>query len=131
MRWELISLGRCARSQPPRAKGTNSGARFLRHDAGAIDQLDRKFDIVVCLGSALNHINDWEELFRQVSVVLSPDGRFIFSCDNFFGVDSFFWLFKRSHTGYAPETRFQRFRENLYCLVQPSRWRKGEREIRQ
>ena len=101
-----------------RAKGTNSGARFLRHDAGAIDQLDRKFDIVVCLGSTLNHINDWEELFRQVSVVLSPDGRFIFSCDNFFGVDSFFWLFKRSHTGYAPETRFQRFRENLYCLVQ-------------
>lgn len=77
----------------------------------------RVFDVIVCLGSTLNHISDWLLFCRRVSAHLRPNGVFLFSCDTFLGIDTIVWLLRTAGTGYVREERVQNFIRNVYCLA--------------
>lgn len=113
-----------------RAKSHNwsNSAEFLLCDALDMSVLgSRSFDVITCLGSTLNHIQDWRLFSSEVSKLLRPNGKFIFSCDNFMGIDTILWLFKKRQSGYAEDERVHNFKKNIRCLLtgQPFRnhWR--------
>ncbi len=74
------------------------------------------FDLIICLGSTLNHIENWELFSGIVSRRLRPGGIFLFSYDNFLGIDSLFWLFKKNGSGYEKVERGTKFLQNISCL---------------
>ena len=68
---------------------------FIEADALTLDRSDvskGRFQIIVCLGSTLNHFSDWRRLTRVVSNLLTPKGVFVFSYDNLIDIDSLRWL---------------------------------------
>lgn len=93
--------------------------RLFKCDALELDELsprDKQFDLIICLGSTLNHIPDWATFSKLVSSRLRRGGRFVFSYDNFLGVDTLLWLFKRQRSGYRQEDRGRNFCSNIQCL---------------
>jgi SAM-dependent methyltransferase len=92
-------------------------AEYLPLDAKSLHVLEGDYKVAICLGSALNHIPCWEKLFFDLRDKLEPNGVFIFSFDNIFGIDTLFWLFKRHVSGYQANERIKRFLDNLKALV--------------
>ncbi len=43
--------------------------------------------VIVCLGSTLNHLDDWRRVAGLMGKMLRPGGRFLFSYDNVTGID--------------------------------------------
>ena len=87
----------------------NHSPKFLQMNALELDKLNQKFDVIICLGSTLNHIEDWEAFIKKVSKSLTPHGKFIFSFDNLCGLEILFWLFKKKHNGYQSNERMKIF----------------------
>lgn len=81
--------------------------RFAQHDACQLDVAfpRQTFDVVVCLGSTINHVSDWRKVFQGVAACLRPGGRFVFNFDNSQGVDTLFWLLKRGRSIYPQDAR--------------------------
>ena len=96
--------------------GLLSPPTFLNMDALALSDLGYKYDLILCLGSTLNHIEDWNKFFSEVSACLKPEGKVIFSIDNLFGIDEFLLLFNmmqsRSFT-----SRVMRFLKTFICRL--------------
>jgi len=92
-------------------------ANFLRLDANSLDILKGDYSVAICLGSTLNHLSHWDKLFLDIRAMLEPNGVFIFSFDNIFGIDTLFWLFKRHISGYKANERIDRFLNNMKALV--------------
>ncbi|MDV2504347.1 MAG: class I SAM-dependent methyltransferase [bacterium] len=92
-------------------------ADYLPLDANFLNTLKGGYKVAVCLGSTLNHISCWEKLFFDLRDKLEPNGVFIFSFDNIFGIDTLFWLFKRHVSGYQANERIKRFLDNLKASV--------------
>ena len=104
-----------------REGGAGGELEFVQFDASELASTGWLFDAVVCLGSTLNHTEDWEAMVRGISSVLRPGGISVLSVDSFFGLDSFFWLVKRDHSGYAREVRVRQFVDNVWCWLQSRR----------
>lgn len=109
---EMLKLARA------KSRHWSSRPEFIYSDALDMAELEsRSFDVITCLGSTLNHVEDWRLLSRQVSRHLRPGGQFIFSFDNNSLLDTLVWLIKKEHSGYSNTTRWRHFVESIRCLV--------------
>ena len=111
-----------------KSSGWRNSAEFIHCNALDMSPLgNRSFDLITCLGSTLNHIEDWRLFSRELSRRLRPGGKFLFSCDNILGVDTLVLLFKRDGSGYAPHERLRNFlgTVNSWALGRPfyNHWR--------
>lgn len=65
-------------------------AKLFHTDMTKFD-LERKFDVILCLFDSINHItsfNGWEEVFSRVVKHLNPNGVFIFDINTISKLDS-------------------------------------------
>ena len=62
---------------------------LLKLKAENIDSLQTEFQVIISLGSVVNHFKSWEEFFEKIEKLLKKDGIFLFSLDNLLGIDSF------------------------------------------
>ena len=92
-------------------------AEYLQLDANSIGSLKGNYKVAICMGSTLNHLSCWEKLFFNLRTKLEPNGIFLFSFDNLFGIDTLFWLFKRQVSGYLVSERIERFIENFRAVI--------------
>lgn len=92
----------------------SSRLTFINWDALTLSKLGYKFDLIICMGSTLNHVEDWEQFFSEVSACLKPGGRIIFSIDNLCSIDEFFWVFKAG--------RLKRFLQTFICRLNNGRF---------
>lgn len=78
-----------------KSRSWKSSPVFIQADALTLARsniANSSFQVVLCLGSTLNHIHDWERLANVVSNLLTPGGIFLFSCDTLLDIDSLSWL---------------------------------------
>lgn len=74
---------------------------FQKCDAMELSRLgNERFDVVLCLGSTLNHISEWQLCLWQMISKTKPGGRLLFSFDNIYGADTLFWLLKQGRSIY-------------------------------
>lgn len=87
---------------------------LLKLKAENIDSLQTKFQVIVSLGSVVNHFESWEEFFEKVAKLLKKDGIFLFSLDNLLGIDSFILTIEQllSKTGVSA---IQEFARSIKC----------------
>jgi 2-polyprenyl-3-methyl-5-hydroxy-6-metoxy-1,4-benzoquinol methylase len=86
------------------SKTPQKGARmaFKTLDVKDIRQLPaNSFSVVLCLGSVLNHFDDWREFALRVSALLVEGGLFLFSYDNVDGIDVVARAILRQFAGYS------------------------------
>jgi len=61
---------------------------FNRADATVLPFNENSFDVVVAMGSVLNHVPAPEQMIREISRVLRPEGLFFTDVDNFTCLDT-------------------------------------------
>lgn len=51
-------------------------------DAASLEKIDGPFELVVALGSVVNHLSDWDHFLQQCARLLAPRGHLVLSMDH-------------------------------------------------
>ena len=63
-------------------KNNDINYKFHQYSAHELNKLDMKFDFIYC--KAIEHINDWNLMLKQIKEILNPGGFFIIKHNSFF-----------------------------------------------
>jgi ubiquinone/menaquinone biosynthesis C-methylase UbiE len=58
-----------------------------------LSKMQEPFDIIVALGSVINHIDNWEAFFRSIQENSQKGTQLLLTVDNKLGLDAFTWAF--------------------------------------
>lgn len=90
--------------------------RFEHWDAASLGAQHRSgYDVIVCLGSTLNHLTNWPSFFKEAAACLRPGGRMIFNFDNVLGTDTLFWLLKPGKSIYPDQIKRRKLLGKLWA----------------
>lgn len=103
-------------------------SNFMVMDVSDLDRIpEDSFDVILCLGSTLNHFKDWKRVAKLLAKRLAPGGIFLFSYDNVDGIDVIARVLLRQFAGYTDayirEILFGRMKARIVGESFSNHWR--------